>query len=366
MTAPSASTSVQAAVLGPTLEARGGISTVNQLWLASAAWGACEIEFIETMTDAGSPARRSLHMVRQQAHFVRRLAAGWRPDLVHVHLSYFTSFYRKLIYIEEALAVGLPVVIHVHAPDLEGFAAAHAVHAQAMKRAFRRVDRVVVLSHAMAATVRQLAGPDVRIEVIYNPVRVADFGGRPRAATAPPVCLFMGIVGDRKGTFDLARSIPAALEQAPGARFVFGGNGEVDALRTLLDELGVARSCDVLGWISGDDKRAAFDQATVYCLPSYHEGLPMSILEAMAGGLPVVSTPIAGIPEAVIDGETGYLVAPGDTPALARRLGRLLSDGAHARALGAAGAARAGACFDVDVVVAQVASLWRTILAERA
>ena len=353
------------AVLGPALDARGGISTVNQLWLASSAWAGVEIEFFETMTDQGSPARRSLHMVRQQARFVRKLAAGWRPDLVHVHLSYFTSFYRKLFYIEEALAVGLPVVIHVHAPDLEGFAAKRAVHAQALRHAFHRVDRVVCLSDAMARTVRDLTGAETAVEVIYNPVRMADFGGVPRAASAPPVCLFMGIVGDRKGTFDLARAIPAVLDRAPQARFVFGGNGEVEQLEALLDELGVAGSCEVLGWVSGDDKHAAFDQATVYCLPSYHEGLPMSILEAMAGGLPVVSTPIAGIPEAVLDGETGYLVAPGDTVALADRLARLLSDGAHARQLGAAGAARARDCFDVDVVVGEVAALWKTLCAER-
>ena len=279
-------------------------------------------------------------------------------------MSYFTSFYRKALYLTEAKALGIPVVAHVHAPDLEGFAASRRVHAQALTRLFHAVDRVVVLSEAMAQTVRQLTGSQTRIEVIYNPVRLAEFSRAERPASAPPTCLFMGKVGDRKGTFDLAAAVPAVLERVPDARFVFGGNGAVDELSERLEALGVAGSCAVLGWVSGDAKRAAFADASVYCLPSYHEGLPMSILEAMGGSLPVVSTPIAGIPESVVDGETGFLVQPGDVEALADRLAVLLSDPVRARSMGAAGHALAAERFDVDVVVASVRHLWETLVEE--
>ena len=355
---------IQAAVVGPDLSGRGGISTVANLWLGSTSWGACEVQYVPTMVDVGHPVRRVAHMAMQQSRFVGRLARGWRPDVLHVHLSYFTSFYRKLFYIEQARAVGIPVLVHVHAPDLGGFAEARRVHAEALKAVFHQVSRVVVLSEDMARLVHGITGEDTRTEVIYNPVRIADFGGKPRPADAPPTCLFMGMVGDRKGTFDLAEAVPRVLEQVPDARFVFGGNGEVERLNARLAELGVADRCDVLGWVSGEDKDRAFAEATVYCLPSYHEGLPMSILEAMAGGLPVVSTPVAGIPEAVEDGVTGYLTEPGDVDALADRLIRLLGDGAHASDLGAAAVARAQRLFDVDVVVGQVVDLWNTVLDE--
>lgn len=349
---------LHAAVVGPDLSAMGGICTVAELWLGSAAWGDATVEYFPTMRDTGLPVERALHMATQQARFLARLARGWRPDVVHVHLSYFTSFYRESLYLTEAKALGIPVVAHVHAPDLEGFAAARRVHGEALTRVFHLVDRVVVLSEAMARTVRELTGPRTRVEVIYNPVRLTDFAGTPRPASAPPTCLFMGKVGDRKGTFDLAAAIPAVLDRVPGARFVFGGNGAVDQLQGQLDALGVSHACEVLGWVSGDAKREAFARATVYCLPSYHEGLPMSILEAMAGALPVVSTPIAGIPESVVDARTGYLVAPGDVDALADRLATLLGDGALSARMGAAGLALARERFAVDVVVSEVKSLW--------
>lgn len=355
---------IHAAVVGPDLGAQGGISTVADLWLGSSAWGDATVEYFPSMRDTGSALERALHMARQQARFVARLARGWRPDVVHVHLSYFTSFYRKSLYLTEAKALGIPVVAHVHAPDLEGFADARRLHGQALTRVFHAVDRVVVLSEAMAETVRDLTGPETRIEVIYNPVRLADFAREPRAPDAPPTCLFMGKVGDRKGTFDLAAAVPLVLERVPEARFVFGGNGAVEELAARLEALGVAGSCSVLGWVSGDAKRAAFAEASVYCLPSYHEGLPMSILEAMGGGLPVVSTPIAGIPESVVDGETGFLVAPGDVEALADRLCSLLGDPTRAQAMGAAGHALAADRFDVDVVVGEVRRLWYTLTQE--
>ncbi len=351
-------------ILGPERQARGGIASVATAWLASPAMAGVDIEYFPTMKE-GSRAVKAAHMAGQQARFMGRLARGWRPDLVHVHLSYHTSFYRKALYIEQALAVGLRVVAHVHAPDLEGFAAAGPQHRAAMKHVFGRVHRVVVLSEAMARTLRQLCGDGIRLEVIYNPVAI-DKGAAPRPATAAPVCLFMGEIGDRKGTFDLVDAMPAVLAQVPGARFRFGGNGDVAGLKARLADRGVAGSADVLGWVSGEAKQAEFAGASVYCLPSYHEGLPMSVLEAMAAGLPVLSTPIAGIPEAVIDGQTGALVPPGDVAGLSAALRRLLGDGAYARILGQAGLDRARRLFDADVVVGQVRALWQTLLDEVA
>ena len=84
----------------------------------------------------------------------------------------------------------------------------------------------------------------------------------------------------------------------------------------------------------------------------------MSILEAMGAALPVVSTPIAGIPEAVVDGQTGYLVPPGNVPALAGRLIDLLGDAARAAQMGDAARARAESVFALDVVASQLSSLW--------
>jgi glycosyltransferase involved in cell wall biosynthesis len=349
------------AMIGPELDARGGIASVSRALLGAPALSAHTIDYVPTMRDGSGP-RKALGMARRQAAFVGRLARGWRPQLFHIHLSYFSSFYRKMAYFEQARATGAPTVVHVHAPDLHAFHQASNVHAAAMRHVFTRSDRVVALSEDMARTIHRLAGPGVDVRVIYNPVSI-EAAAPTRDPGRPPVALFLGEVGQRKGAWDLVDAMPAVLAAVPGARFRVGGNGDLDRLRSRLAELGIADRVEVLGWVTGADKARELEAATLLTLPSYQEGLPMSILEAMGAALPVVSTPIAGIPEAVVDGETGYLVPPGDREALAARLIDLLSDGAAAERMGRAARARAEAVFALDVVAGQLGELWADLIA---
>jgi glycosyltransferase involved in cell wall biosynthesis len=99
----------------------------------------------------------------------------------------------------------------------------------------------------------------------------------------------------------------------------------------------------------------------VYARPSYNEGLPMSLLEAMAAGLPVLTTPIGGIPDAVRDGVEGWLVTPGDRVALAEALRKLFSDGAQRRAMGARARQRVESTFSAQVLLPQLEHLYRTL-----
>ena len=361
MSAFSGGDPMHVAMIGPELDARGGIASVARALLGARPLSGHRIVYVPTMRDGSGP-RKALGMARRQAAFVGRLARGWRPDLFHIHLSYFTSFYRKMAYFEQARATGAPVVVHVHAPDLHAFHQASQVHAAAMRHVFTRADRVIALSEDMARTIHRLAGPGAAVSVLYNPVDVA--GGIPeRDPDRPPIALFLGEIGQRKGAWDLVEAMPAVLDEVPGARFRVGGNGDVARLERRIDELGIGARVDVLGWVSGADKDRQLAEATLLTLPSYQEGLPMSILEAMGAGLPVVSTPIAGIPEAVIDGETGYLVAPGDPSALADRLTTLLRDPAGAARMGAAARARAQSVFALDVVATELDALWMDVLA---
>jgi glycosyltransferase involved in cell wall biosynthesis len=116
-----------------------------------------------------------------------------------------------------------------------------------------------------------------------------------------------------------------------------------------------------MGWTAGPDKTQAFKSADVYCLPSYAENLPVSVLEGMAASLPVVGTPVAGTPEAILDGQTGFMVEPGDREALTDRLIRLLLDPRLRAQMGAAGRARAEEHFDNEVVVGRLVALWREL-----
>jgi len=135
--------------------------------------------------------------------------------------------------------------------------------------------------------------------------------------------LFLGLVGDRKGVYDLLPAFAAALKTVPQLFLRIGGNGEVEKAQALADKLGLQANVDCLGWISGDAKNDLLRDADIFVLPSYNEGLPVSILEAMSWGLPVITTAVGGIPELIKDHVNGFLISPGDIPALQNLLEQL-------------------------------------------
>lgn len=109
-------------------------------------------------------------------------------------------------------------------------------------------------------------------------------------------------------------------------RLTIGGCGEVTRLFKEIKELGIVDSVRYCGWISDKERDLLLRKTDIFVLPSYAEGMPMSILEAMAYSVPVVVTPVGGVPEIVLDGETGLLVMPGDLDALCEKIALLIEN----------------------------------------
>jgi glycosyltransferase involved in cell wall biosynthesis len=124
---------------------------------------------------------------------------------------------------------------------------------------------------------------------------------------------------------------------------------------------GVAR---LLGTRPPEEMPAAYADAEVFCLPSWWEAMPLSVLEAMAAGLPVVASAVGGLPEMVSDGETGFLVAPGDAAGLGDALARLVADPALRARMGAAGRRRARERFDLPGFAAAHLALYQRELGD--
>ena len=352
-------------MIGPGLDVPGGMTAVHRTWLRSAAFADVQVDYFETMGTGGFLTKLGKNIMGQ-GQFVKQLATGYRPDVFHIHVADRRSFYRKLAYFEEAHATGVPVVVHIHGAVFEAFHDAHSINAAAIRHMFQRAAMVLVLHQKIYEKSVDWAGQDANIEILYNPVELHKFD-RPAKVVSdgPTTVLMMGEIGERKGAFDLLKTVPDVLRAVPHVRFRFAGNGETDALEAMAQDLGVSEHVDVMGWTAGDAKLEAFQTADVYCLPSYAENLPVSILEAMGARLPVISTPVAGTPEEVIEGETGFLVQPGDLNALTNRLIRLLSDPDLRSKMGHAGRDRAEALFDNEVVCRRLLSLWKSTISSR-
>jgi glycosyltransferase involved in cell wall biosynthesis len=158
-----------------------------------------------------------------------------------------------------------------------------------------------------------------KVMVINNYVDIEKYD----VARIPGQILFLGAFIKRKGIYDL---INALKQISNDCHLHLCGAGEDEAVQTLIDELSLSDSVTNHGWVNTKQKTQLLSECSVFILPSYNEGLPMVIIEAMACEIPVISTPVGGIPEVIIEGETGYLVEPGDIGAISSKLSTVLDN----------------------------------------
>ncbi|HMM55699.1 MAG TPA: glycosyltransferase [Candidatus Desulfobacillus sp.] len=312
---------------------RGGMRSVVEAWQRDGLFARWNVRLLHTHVE-GSLARRLLAAARALLQFAGLLLRG-RVALVHAHVAMGGSFWRKALFSALARRFGVPVILHLHGSDLEIFHDARdALGRRLVRRELELAQRVLVLSGSWRGFVARVA-PRARALVLANYVALppAQACGLPHEGVN---LLFLGILGRRKGIYDLLPAFREALGQAGGMRLRIGGNGEEAQVAAAIAELGLGGAAELLGWVDEAAREALLATADVFVLPSWNEGLPMGLLEAMAHGVPVVSTRVGGIPELVREGVDGFLVEPGDRAALAERLLRLARDEGLRRRMGAA------------------------------
>jgi glycosyltransferase involved in cell wall biosynthesis len=161
--------------------------------------------------------------------------------------------------------------------------------------------------------------------------------------------------------FELLAAGALLAPRFPALRLVFGGEGDFAALLRRAAELGIEDRIELPGWIEADQRDEQLARASVFCLPSHAEGLPMAMLEAMASGRAVVASSVGGIPETIVDGGNGLLVPPRDEAALARALTQVLGDEALRARLAGAARATIEQHYSTEVVCGQLSALYREL-----
>ena len=203
----------------------------------------------------------------------------------------------------------------------------------------------------------------------FEQIERKDVAAVRRAMLSPDQELLIGIVGDvcrRKGARYLIQAIPRIVQEIPAARFVFLGAQEplyVKHLQDLVRQLNVERHVALGG--NCDQIPTFLHAIDLFVLPSLEEQMPMAILEAMALGKPVVATTVGGIPDQVVDGESGLLVPPRSAGLLAERLTALIQDGSARERLGLAARRRAATHFSLARHAAAFAALYRRLASDQ-
>lgn len=304
-------------VVATSHKTRGGITSVVKAHQQGEQWKEFHCKWIETHIDKGA--------ISKLFFFIK----GWMLfmfnlpfcQIVHIHMSEPASAIRKCFFLPFAKLFGKKVIMHFHAfsPDTT----IRGKHGRVYKYLFSNADRVIVLSQLWKTYVNDEFHLGDKVVVVYNPCTTEILkGSYPKRKQI----LYAGTVNARKGYADMIRAFARIANKYPEWSIVFAGNGEVKQGEELAKSLRIDKQTVFLGWVSGAEKDRAFKEASIFCLPSYAEGFPMAVLDAWAYGLPVITTPVGGIPDIAEDGKNLLLFTPGDEEQLAKQFERMIGD----------------------------------------
>lgn len=336
---------------GPDPCARGGVATVARNYLSSKLVDLCDVRYLVTMRE-GSKASKLETALASYREFAR-IVEGF--DVVHLHASKGASLVRKHQLAKCAHKHGVPYVIHLHSGKFaQEFEASGAAKQRAVKRFFDQAACVIALSEEWKTYLAKHVCAAETVFVLHNAVPIPQCCSQAHNHAV----LFMGRLDDNKSPDVLIRAVAAAASKVPDISAVLAGDGDSQPYRKLASDLGIADRVEFCGWVA-EGKEDLFSRCSAFCLPSKAEGMPMSLLEAMAHGLAAVATPVGGVSRVIDDGRNGFLFPVGDVDALARILGKLFSDANEARAVSRAARTTVKQRFGMDAHVQALMGVYR-------
>lgn len=307
-------------IAGPSsTKSKGGMSTViGEILEDNELKNKYDISAYESYID-GTKFRVLLYSIWAIFKFIVTGQAK-KYDVYHIHAASYGSTFRKRIYLKIIKKYKKKVILHIHGAEYMVF------FDKLSKKKKRQVidtlqvaDMVIALSNEWKNKFDNKFGL-TNCYVLENGINTEKL--------APAIVdtkknqtsfVTLGRLGKRKGTYDLVDAIEIARKKVPNIRCYLAGDGEIDKFCNIIVERGLQNNIEVVGWADFTKKLELLSKVSTVVLPSYNEGLPMSILEGMATGKAIISTTVGAIPE-VVKEENGILIQPGDVQALADAL----------------------------------------------
>jgi len=319
-------------MLGPHRAAVSGVSTHLNLLMESALGDDFDVVHFQVGSEGrdegaiGKAIRLLVSPFFLAASIIFRHVA-----IVHINTSLNPkAYWRDVAYLFISKALGARVVYQIHGGALpRKFYAWSAFLTAWLRWTLGLPDVVVVLAQVELRAYREFV-PRQEVVALPNGIDCRPYSVVPTVQSTPerPLQLvYIGRVAREKGLYETMQGLRLAHELGVDARLIVAGSGpEESRLRRYAQALGIAPRVCFVGPIFGTDKVKLLFGADVMVLPSYSEGLPYALLEAMAAGVPVIATPVGAIPDVVSDGIHGYLVPPRDGKAIAEALAMLSGD----------------------------------------
>lgn len=253
-----------------------------------------------------------------------------RIKILHIHTASYNSFYRSAYWINLGKFFHKKIVLHIHGGGFKEFYASNPIK---IKHLLDKCDCLITLSQSWKAYFENELHCK-HVEVVENIVPHPQIQVV-KKENAKFHLLFLGLIHQDKGIFDLLEAI--AMQNVEWQNKILlrvGGNGAVSELKNFVSEHHLQNCVKYEGFVSGEKKINLLNLCDAFILPSYVEGMPISILEAMSYAKPILSTPVGGIPEVITDGVNGYMVTPGNQVEMIKAISMLLEDRALCNTMG--------------------------------
>jgi glycosyltransferase involved in cell wall biosynthesis len=370
---------IRVLMLGASLDIQGGITSVEKLILENAP-PELQIHHVGTFAP-GSVWHNAIVFITAINTLIWTLLRK-DTDLVHIHFSERGSTIRKLILVLILLAFRQPFILHAHGAAYQEFFAELPNSAQRVIAVlFGKCTKFIALSHNWENYfLKKFSLAQNKTIVLYNPVKLPT--EIPQRTDKKNIkFVFLGRIGKRGGALDTAKSIISFSKQDKGAfdlikafaalpeqdrncaELVLAGNGDLEMANQLIQELAIEEKITISAWLSPEQRDAILATSDAFILPSYNEGLPMSMLEAMAWGLPVIVTPVGGIPEVIEHNQNGLLVQPGNQEQLVQAMQNLIRNEELRIFLGTV-ARKSVECLDVKSYMNSLLALYKSAISK--
>lgn len=311
-------------MVGTDPNGQGGVATVVRGYILSNFFKKQGIRYISSHnSDYGSFKNIALFLSSLMKIFFDCIFN--RFELIHIHVASRGSFFRKSLILLTCKLFGKKAILHLHGAEFKLFylRESNKLKQWYIRMVFHKANKVIVLGKSWQSWITSTLNVSAsRVHVVYNSV---DSQVQPMTNFESKDIIFLGRVGQRKGVEDLLNAFKKVKLEVPEASLKIGGDGELDTYKKYVEK-NLITGVTFLGWVGPIEKVKLLQQATIYTLPSYNEGFPMGVIEAMSFGVPVVASDVGGIPDAIPDETKGFTIKPGDVSALSEKLICLLKD----------------------------------------
>lgn len=345
----------------PSFSAKGGIATVVSGYRGSELEKQYNVKYIESYCD-GNKVQKIFKAIGAYFSFLKEMVIN-KPDLVHIHSSFGGSFYRKLPFVCMASIFNIPIINHIHGSEIANlYINASEKKKKIVENCFNKCRYLVVLSEEWKKKLEVVKTKTPKI-VIENYSTIHKECLK-RKNHQDKTILFLGFITELKGCFDIPDIAKKVIEQNANVKFILAGSGEIEKLQAIIEEKGISQYFSFPGWVRKEEKENLLKNADIFLLPSYTEAMPMSILEAMGYGLPIVTTNVGGIPQLVEDGKNGYMTDPGNIDSFVKAILKLISNNELIYDMGKKGIEKAYEKYSLEKHLEKVCKLYENVLGE--